>query len=193
MSNAPKPAVSAIKTPKTEAIPIVDQPAQDDAPFADYASIIARSTTTERTTETRTFALKGKKMRFEIYTDGREDAELWSQLSTAMMHGYALQGAAKVTGQAYKGETIAFPLGDGTVQKITVKDPAYLGSVKVFTLVAKRPAWSWTEALIMGHQLGQGFLEVCNWAADANGVTESLIRQMEEREKNAPSLSLSNG
>lgn len=173
--------------------PMPEPVAPDDVPFAEYGSIIAGSVSKERTSETRTFETESGPRRFEIYTDGRRNAELWNQLSTAMMHGYAMEGAARLTGQTFKGESIAYPLADGSIKRIEVKDPAYLGLVKVFTLVAKRPGWGWKEALIMGSELGRAFVDVCNWAATANGVTEDYLRKLEDLEKNAASRSPSVG
>jgi hypothetical protein len=167
------------------------KPAQEEeeADFADLGAVLAAAKPgNERRSETRTFTILGKAMKFEIYTDGADDAEVWQGLLSAMQHGYMLQIAARATGQQFAGIDIKFPVGT-TIKEFTVKDPAYIGNMKVLSMVLKRPAWGLDECLMMGHELGAEFYAVTEWAARANRVTEHFNKELRELEKNAPTLS----
>lgn len=158
------------------------------AAFPEFGAILALATAGARPTEVREFEMKGQRYKFEIYVDGRDDAELWSALCAALQYGYALEMGARLAGKPWEGITERFPVGE-SVKVITVRDPAYLGGVKVLTKVLKTPAWGWSECLMMGSILGRGFQDVCEWAAEANGVTEKVFEQLQALEKNVPSLS----
>lgn len=159
----------------------------------------------ERTTQTRVFnfapAFGSKDIAITIYTDGMADAERWGQLSAATLYGHTQAMLATIQKTEYS-ETHVMPNG----KKLIVTDPAYIGSLKVLSLMqksfvtlpknytqkhvdqsakAKDNAFRWPELLTFGHKAGKVFHDVLNWAAEVNGVTADSVAKMQELLGNA--------
>ena len=136
----------------------------------------------ERTTETRTFTLRGVEHTFTIYTDGAADAERWLKLKAAAMDGQVKSLMARANKQEYK-ESIGIP----GRKPLIVTDPAYIGALRVLAEVLVEPKFAFGELMIVGHKVGKDFTEVLDWAADANGISEDAAKSLMNIIKNANS------
>ena len=133
-----------------------------------------------RSTDTMTIDARGRKWTFEIFTDGESDPEVWTRLSAALLYGNTQAMLAKIKKEEY-AEKIRMPDG----KMLTIKDPSYIGSVKVLSEVIISPKLTLVQLFQLGHKLGRVFTEVCDWACEKNGLTADAIEKMNKLLKNA--------
>jgi len=135
----------------------------------------------ETKTVTKTFQVRGnRKWTLTIESGGHQFGERWHELYTAVMYGQTQKQIAQLSKKEYEEKTFT-PTG----KQIVMKDPSYVGSLKLLEAVLVKPKLSFGALAVMGHKIGgKAIDEIAMWAAAENGVTDFYLQQMAELSKN---------
>lgn len=134
----------------------------------------------EKGTDTREFQIHGEVYEFTIETGGQHSAERWHELFALVMYGQTQQQIAKIKREDYF-ETFMTPDG----KKVILRDPSYIGGLKLLSAVLVKPKLSFGALAVLGHKAGGKVMDaMTDWAAQKNGVSDYVIQLMKDRAKN---------